>query len=208
MYTRPNPSVTCWYIYIYYINTYTYIYIYKPWKVSLRPSAPGHARRCMVQGSNVVLHNLSVRFPLSVHWGGVCCPWVWVWDSIHQIVTACNSPWPPWLPLQPVPVWKRVSKNLSQHCETNYDRIVGVLTFRMMSTFFNFLSAGLLHKPFGFYRGHLKLASTVAGMPVMERASLMRLMHRLLYWGVPEETRLTWCVAQFRNESIIEDWSA
>ena len=64
----------CYMLIYIYINKY--IYIYQPWKVSHRPSAPGHARRCMVQGSNVVLHNLSVRFPLSVHWGGVCCPWV------------------------------------------------------------------------------------------------------------------------------------
>ena len=53
-------------------------------------------------------------------------------------------------------------------------------------------------------RGHLKLTSTVLGMPVMERASRMRLMHRLLHWGVPEETRLTQDVAQCTGESTID----
>ena len=47
-----------------------------------------------------------------------------------------------------------------------------------------------------YYRGHQKVASAEFRMPVMERASRMRLMHRLLYWGVPEETRLTRDVTQ------------
>ena len=128
--------------------------------------------------------------------------------SVGQYSPDCDSMQFAMIPMTSIAASSRLKEGVeksSKHCETNYDRIVVVLTFRMMSTFFNFLSAGLLHKPFGFYRGHLKLASTVAGMPVMERASLMRLMHRLLHWGVPEETRLTWCVAQFRKESIIED---
>ena len=204
MYTRPNPSVTCWYIYIYYINIYIYT---NPGRCLTGPAhldMPGDVWCKDQTSSSTTCRCASPSLCIGVGYAALGCECGTVFTRLWQHAIRHD---PHHFHCSQFP-FERGRRKSSKHCETNYDRIVVVLTFRMMSTFFNFLSAGLLHKPFGFYRGHLKLASTVAGMPVMERASLMRLMHRLLHWGVPEETRLTWCVAQFRNESIIEDWSA
>lgn len=144
----------------------------------------------MVQGSNAVLWHVAVRFP-PVCWGRVCC----LRSRVGQYLPDCDSVHLDMTPMTSIAASSRLQEGDKKNFSTLKSTHAWSIFFRP-----NFLFSkcwpDLVCTNILYYRGHQKVASAEFRMPVMERASRMRLMHRLLYWGVPEETRLTRDVAQ------------